>query len=241
MMFKEKKITLLAAGAFALAYIIAFWLNYIALYTGFGSRMLSPAAYFIEILSILLPPISVMLMLMAYSQKGIGSSFLRALIYSAVSLLLYFPASAFKFAYEGYDIFDVLLLALIEALISTVSLFALYALLFLIMLFVMKQFARHKHGADFNVQSAIKESLAFDFSSVLSLGMLSVTGIIFIYGLALEITDTVNFLISYSENYTATELFSIVFRYIFLLGMFIASQLLTFAVKNFLIKDRCAS
>ncbi len=238
MKIKEGKITLIASAAFALVYIISFWLGYIAAYTSAGAAAVYISSLYKDIYSSLLPSVAVMLMFITYTKKGLRSALLRAPVYSASVILYKLPSLILLYAYGGYEITDVIILSVLYALLDFIILLLIYLLLFLIMLFVIKRFARTSCKRGFDIKDTLNETEPLSLTSPLAVGMLAVNASIFLYALVNEIISTVQFLSKYSDSFTAPELIEMLFNYVFILGMLILSQILCFAVKNLFSKEQ---
>ncbi len=231
MKIKEEKIGPVSIGALIFIYIISFLLNYIALYISSGTAMLFISSYFSEVCRIIISPTAAVLMLFAYCKGGIRSAILRGIFFSVCTVIYTAPSSALNYAYSGYEITDVLILSLLNSLLSAFYSVITYSLLFLIMLLILK---RCGNG---DVKAELECARALDFSSPLSLAALSACGCVFVYGLIREIIDTVEFLIKYSESYTAAEIFTMLIRYVFILAMVFISYFITFSIKNLFIEN----
>lgn len=230
---KKTAVTLISVSAFILAF---------ALYYLSGFIFESAALYYIhfffkDALDAIFPIIALSLILPSFINRGYKGSLLSALVYSCVTLIYTFPAYIFEYAYAGYEIGDVLILSLLFSLLSYVTVYATIALLLILTVFVTKFCVKKKGKSNVNVKLALDKRFdLFDFSEPVSIGLIASSFAVFIYKLALEIYDTVLFLVNYSGTYTFGEIIYLLIRYIFILVVFICSYLASYKIKDVLSK-----
>ena len=176
--------------------------------------------------------------------KGIKKSLLPLLLLSltrAVYTLPYYYLIALDF---GFDSVEGLLISLVATVIDVIILFvktlaACFVVGFISASYKAKSF---KRDALLSVRGSLSQDIspapAFALTDNISVALLSVCAIEFIYKLALEIYDAVSYIIDYSENYRSDEIIYMVFRFIFILFVFLFSHFVCSEIKNALIKEK---
>lgn len=227
----------LAFSVSALAYVLCFLLYYLSTFI-FESTALSYAFFFYkDALEAIFPIFILALVLPSFIKNGFKGALLPALILSSAELLYTLPAHLFEYAYAGYEIGSVVLFSFLFSLLSYVTVYATVLLLLILFLSVTKLSANKKSKSDRNAKPALDTKIdLFDFSNSFSLGLVSACAAIFIYKLALEIYDTVLFLVNYSGTYTVGEIIYLTARYLFILFTFIASYFLAHQTRRYLSK-----
>lgn len=218
-------------------YIFSFSLYCISNFL-FPNEFLAYTLYFIKnAISSMFPIIALVLILPAYSERKVKGALISAIKFSLIPILYSFPAYAFEYAYAGYTIDFVLLLSLGSTILSSITVYAELLLLLLLFVFVFKNCEKKKGASDLNIKNALaEENSAFNFSSSATLGFLSSAGAIFIYNIAREIYDTVIFLINYEGTYSTNEIVYIMYRYIYILLIFVISHYSACYAKNSVFK-----
>lgn len=231
---KKKKTLLITLCILSAANILCFALYYLSAFITSNAAIQYTYFYFAEIAATVLPMVTAAAMLIAYAKRGINKAILYALPCVLTRILYLFPYCAFEYAYEGYEITSTLLFALLETFLTLIAIYIESTVLFLLMIFVTKIIAKAKGFERYNFKEALSEKEFFDFEKPLTAGIFSAACAVFVYNLALEIYDTVNFLISYSGTYRTSEIFYILFRYVFILAMLLISHLTAYLTKTLL-------
>ena len=204
----------------------------------FPNKFLAYTLYFIRnAISSIFPIIALVLILPAYSKRKVKGALISAIKFSLIPILYSFPTYAFQYAYAGYTIDFVLVLSLGSTIFSSITVYAELLLLLLLFVFVLKKCEKKKGASDLNIKNALSEEIsAFNFSSPTTLGFLSAAGAIFIYNIACELYDTVIFLINYEGTYSTNEIVYIMYRYLYILLIFLVSHYLACYANNYVSK-----
>ena len=212
--------------------ITVFLLYYLSSYVADSTAMAYVTQYFSELASRLMPIAGAAALTVAYTERGMKLSFLRAILYTLPLLLNAFPYYAFEYAYAGYTIDDVLLLAALESLITLILGYCEIVFLFLVMIFATRFFAKKKkrRAAEFSSDLSIKR--AFDLSIPEVSGVMVAAFVTFAVALVPEIVDTVNFILDVAGTYRVGEIFYIAFKYVFILAILLFSQITVFATRK---------
>lgn len=176
--------------------------------------------------------------------KGIKKSVFPLLLLSltrAVYTLPYYYLIALDF---GFDSVEGLLISLAASVVDVLLLFIkTVAVCFIAGVISASYKAKSfKREALLSVKGSLSQDIspapAFALSDNISVAMLSVCAIEFIYKLALEIYNAISYIIEFSENYRSNEIIYMVFRFIFILLIFLLSHFICSKIKNALIKQK---
>ena len=236
MKINEGRAALRFALILTLTNCVTFLLYYLSTYIFDSTALAYASLYYSEITSALLPMACAAALTVTYTERGINFSLLRSLIYTLTFIPYAFPFYAFENAYLGYTIDEVLFFASIQTLLSLIIAYLKITVLLLVMIFATRFFAKREKRRQGEFEANIPLKRAFDFSLPESAGVLVCAFVSFTVALIPEIIDTVNFILDYAGTYRIGEIIYIAFRYVFILGMLLVSQITVFFVRSMISK-----
>ena len=179
----------------------------------------------------IIPILILTVILAGCSDFGYKRSFLLAIPCALTYLIYRMPYAYISFFSTGYDMTDSLVLALISAFIMVIMLYAKVALLFLAVYIAGRLEKSRRSLKDILSENT---SQPFDFSSRVTLCIFTSCSVIFLYGFIAEIIDTVRFMTEAIGTYRIGEIVYLVFSYIFLVIVLLASQIVAISFKKFI-------
>ena len=238
MYINEKHVAGKMTAVFTTVNFLSFLLYYFTFYVIKTQVSLHYLFYFFnELVRTLLPIIAVLASFITFTMRGFRRASLHALLFTLSWIINLFPYYAFEYAYQGIEISAVLTFALIHTLFMILVIYIEIIVLLLLMIFVTEKIGKISF-ANYDRRSSLFERDIFDFSKPLCAGILSVSAAVFIYNLICEIIDTVSFIKDVYGIYDAKEIIYMVFKYIFIMIMFVLSYFTAHFVKSRLIRDR---
>lgn len=222
--------------------LLSLAISYISTYHA-GSSVFSEISGLITTLTeTALPLIAAASMLAAYSSVlHFKLPLLHALMYSLAWLITSFAEYFIEHSYAGYTLPSALLFSFVWGLLMAVAMYAELVVLFFIIIFASRIFASRRLGGTLVLDEHISKDRPFDFSDPIAVGVFSASTALFLWNLGMEIANTVNFILECAGLYTVSEIFYILFRYVFILGALLLSHFLAFFAKNKLISTNCLS
>lgn len=211
--------------------VLAFLVYYTAFYVFKNQVTLYVFYYFNELVSSLLPVLAATGLLTSYVKYGVNKPLLHALYFSLTWILNLFPYYAYEYAYQRLEIGAVLTFAVIHTFFMIIVTYIEITVLFLLMIFVSEKIAKRRNG-DFDKAIILKKNIPTDFGDPVTVGIFSASAAMFVYNLVSEIVDTVSYILDVDGFYDTGEIIYIVFRYLFLLLLFLASHFISIFAKN---------
>ncbi len=225
-------VLILLLNSFSLA------LRYISTYHTDISIFSEISGRFTTLAETALPLIAAAAMLAVYAAGGhLRLPLLHALIYSLSWFITFFSEYLILHVYSGYEITYSLLISALLGLLMAAATYAELTVLFFIIVFASRIFASRRYGAGSNIEKFILLDSAFDFSNPVAVGIFSASSALFFYNLGIEIANTVNYISSCAGIYTASEIFYLVFKYVYILALLLLSHLIAFRLKSVFIKE----
>ncbi len=218
-------------GALCFINLISFLVYYLTTYVFEGAVSAYVFYFYTEIVRFVLPIASALAIFVTYAKASIGKCFLHTLFYTLPWLIYLFPYNAYKYAYGGLVIEDVFIYASLETLFILAMLYLVSLVLSFIMIFAAHLLLSRKK-APFKKSAVLIGDDPLDFNSPSAIGIFSGCFTLFLYNLIREIIDTVDF-IGYADGvYENAEIIYMVFKYVFILGMLLASYFAAHRMKR---------
>jgi len=186
------------------------------------------SSYFSTFVGSLFPILAVSFSIFTYTSRSFGraaSKMIIFVLYRLIYLLLYY----YIFYIEaGYDTTDSIILSLLHSFIILLLTYGECIILLWVCVFITKKVSR---GASDAFISGLSASSPFDLSVPLTLGIFAAAAVRFVTNLTVEIVNTVIFIIDFSGSIRLGEVFYIVFSFIFVLLILLASQFISVKLK----------
>ncbi len=235
MEFNKKGLCLKATLAFAGAYIFSFIIYY------FGNHLFTETDVFLYIdiffnkaVYLLLPVLAGVIALIFFAYGKLSSALLVMIPLISVRITYFLPYFYLSFILDGLDTADSILFGILFAVGDAVLAYILSVLIF----FAMKIIIEKKSGKDASVAHELSKKTVLDFSDPVCLSFMSVAFLCFLYFFISEIANTVSFIITYSFNFTVSEIIYTVICYIYTLILLFIHYYAQVIIKNKIIEKR---
>ena len=160
--------------------------------------------YFVERFLLLCVPVAAAAVIIRREKTWLGV--IKASTYiSLTRLIVFIPFFYIEFVYGIYDSLEAILLSLLASLAAVI----IYVTVTLLAYMMMRYIIKSKGGASYPTP-------LFDLGATATKAVFSVSLVIFIINLALEIYSTVAFIIENGTIYYVDEILLVVFSYVFL-------------------------
>ena len=216
-----------------------FHLAYVFVYESYGTIIYYVGSWFSEAWSILMPALAALATLFAFSDGGVKGAITSALILAASRisfLLLYYYM---YFISQGFDSIESISFSFLTSLGLIALTFIETLAIFGAGLLILKKKAGSGGVAikEF-ILPALGEHEPMDVgvTSTLTLAIMSLS--VFAFRLIYTIYSTIVFFIEYGAGFSDSDIFSILFDYLFLLIMLIVTHLTLCVVKKKIYKSR---
>lgn len=232
---KSKRIVLLAFLIYTCLNLATFLISYSATFiesNALGIALEYIGYYALTAVEFLAPPVIATLALLIYADRGMLKAILSALFISSAKLFYVFPVYYLEYVYS-YGSLEAALLSLLTflgtAILTTLGVtVSLYIALFVLQRVLKKS---HKETVEY-LPELVRERSGADFLAAVNIPLLVFVMLRFLAELITEIVYTVEFFISYGSDYSAGEIFTMLFNYVFLFIMLVAGYSLSALVKN---------
>ena len=242
MKYKTKKLTTRAFLIYTAINVIAYVFAHIAyLYANEASGEVYEyfSYYLSKSLEFIAPPILATLTYLVYKQDGVKRAIAFSASVSSARVFYSLPYYYIIFIYNyGYDSVESILIsfgASILVILATVAGIFISILAYFLLLKIMRKRSGNGSGDDDKLR--ISQAPITDFLARSNLPVLTFAVVRFAFSLALELVDTVTFLIEYHADYRPSEIITILANFTLLFILLVVSYLIAAAIRNKLIHN----
>lgn len=195
--------------------------------------------YLSKSVEFLAPPVLATVAFLIYSQRGARDSVIFTFAAASARIFYSLPYYYIIFIYNyGYDSVESILIsfgASILVILATVAGIIISALAY----FLLLKIQCRRSGKPFSneIRLPISQAPITDFLARANLPVLTFAVVRFAFSLALELVDTVTFLIEYHADYRPSEIITILANFTLLFILLVVSYLIAAAIRNKLIHN----
>ena len=232
---KNKGIALWAFLIFSCLNLATFLIGHVASFVEndlFGAILEYIGLYVLTATDFLTPILAATVVILIYAYKGTLKALLSALLISTAKLFYVFPFYYLEY-FDSYGSLDASILSAITVLRDVILMtLGVIASLYIAILVVQRAVKRpYKNTVEY-LPELLGERAGTDFLAAPALPFFVVAVLKFIAALITEIVYTVDFFVSYGSDYSAGEILTMLFNYVFLFAMHVLGYLLAIFVKN---------
>lgn len=212
-------------GVFALLYLLAYALFYVCAYLSSAAALGYLAVFIRDFALFILPLLSLVFLVRAYFESGLKRTAIHALVLSTAYLFYALPFYFVEFSLSGYLISELLVLLLVQLFASLLISYSTLVLLCLAAVLSFRIFSKKAGVKNANILEICDTGSRFDTQNPINFTFMCSVGALFVYYLAVEIIDTVSFLLSNVQSLRPSEIIYIPARYVFILFTAVISYL----------------
>ena len=232
---KNKRIVLWAFLIYACANLAVYLASHFAPYINndvIGVICEYLAFYLLKALEFIAPPIIATLMLVIFTHKDLVKAISAALVISSARIFYFLPYLYIETFYEGGSLYAILI-SLIGCIRITILTAAGAYISLCIGLIALRLALKRSYQETISMLPELLERKSdLDFLKPENLPIMIFALLRFVLDVIMEIIDTVSFFISEGADYSAIDIFTMLFNYVWLFALLVAAYLIACRIKD---------
>ena len=232
---KNKRIVLWAFLIYACANLSVYLASHFAPYINndvIGVICEYLAFYLLKALEFIAPPIIATLMLIIFTHKNLEKAISAAVVISSARIFYFLPYLYMQTFYEGGSLYAILISLIGCIRITILTAAGAYISLCIGLIALRLTLKRSYQETISTLPELLERKSDLDFLKPENLLIMIFALLRFVLDVIMEIIDTVSFFISEGADYSAIDIFTMLFNYVWLFALLVAAYLIACRIKD---------